>query len=239
MVADLDDPSSSGTRIRRLEAAVLFCQGEWVLAASLLQRCQAEARQQNDSQTLFNVDLLLARTLLEATTMGSGPAPCGWDEVERALTEAMDIGAAMGEADTNAWCRSYLVALYASQGHLEQANDLLFEARTLARDWPFPSVQAALLWAEARLSTAEGQWAEAVATLETLVEIYAQGGMRWDRARTLVDWAAAHGSRGRASDLSRARCLLEESHALFLEMGIPRYVELIQERLSVLPRHRA
>jgi DNA-binding SARP family transcriptional activator len=233
LAAELDGASPSAGRIRRLEAAILLHQGEWFQAVSLLRVCQAEEREQGRLQALYNVDLVLARALLEAHTLRN-PGPTNWDEVESTLAEAMDIGAALGEADTNVWCRSYLTAMYASQGRLKQARDHLSQARTMAQDWPFAPVEAALLWADGKLATAEKRWAEALTAWESLVAIYAQGGMRWDRARTLVEWAAVHTSRGGAADISRARSLLQESHALFQEMGISRYAELVQERLGAL-----
>jgi tetratricopeptide (TPR) repeat protein len=235
LATQLDDPHSLDSRIRRLEAAVLLYQGEQFQSASLLRVAQAEARSRNDLQTLFNVDLLLARTLLDVYSLGPEPAPCDWDELERIVAEAMELGRAMGDADTNMWCRSYLIAVYVGAGRMEEARDVLAKARAVTKDWPFPSVEAALLWAEARLATAERRWAEALVAFETLADTYAQDGMRWERARTLVDWAATHAARGKASDRSQARSLLEESHGLFQEMGISRYTELVQDRLSALP----
>jgi tetratricopeptide (TPR) repeat protein len=235
VAADLDDPSSSASRIRRLEAAILLHQGEWFQAASMLRICQAEERERGTLQALYNVDLYLARGLLEARSWMRRPGPADWDEVESTLTEAMDIGSAIGEVDTNVWLRSYLVAMYAGQGRLEKARDQLSQAHTLALDWPFAPVEAALLWAKGKLASAEKRWAEALAAWESLVEIYAQGGLRWDRARTLVDWAEVLTSLDSAADITRARSLLQESHAIFQEMGIPRYAELVQERLGTLP----
>ena len=200
LVAELDDPNSAGDRMRRLEATVLLFQGQWLQAASLLRICQAEAREQKKAEMLLNVNFLLARALLEAASLLPSPAPCDWDEAERVLIEAMDIGAAMGDADTNTWCRSYLVTLHASQGRLERARDLLAETRALAKDWPFLPVETALLSAEAQLATAEERWTEALTAFELLAETYARCGMRWARARSLVDWAAAHAARGGAAD---------------------------------------
>ncbi|MGC9334904.1 MAG: hypothetical protein ACP5JJ_12195 [Anaerolineae bacterium] len=76
------------------------------------------------------------------------------------------------------------------QGRLEEARALLAEARSLTRDWPFPSVQVPLLWGAARMAAAERRWAEALAALETLADSCAQGGLRWNLARTLVDWTS-------------------------------------------------
>jgi hypothetical protein len=235
LATQLDDPHTSDNRIRRLEAAVLLYQGEWFQSASLLRVAQAEARRQNDLQMLFNADLLLARALLDAYSLAPEPDPCDWDELEQIVAEAMDLGRAMGDADDNMWCRSYLIAVYVGAARLEEARDMLAKARAVTKDWPFPPVETALLWAEARLATAERRWAEALAALETLADNYAQEGMHWERARTLVDWAATHEARGKASDLGQARSLLEESYALFQEMGISRYAELARERLGDLP----
>jgi len=235
LATELDDPDASDNRIRRLEAAVLLYQGEWHQSASRLRMAQAEARRQNDLQALFNADLLLARALLEAYALAPQAAAGDWDEAERALIEGMELGRAIGDADTNAWCRAYLMAVFIGEGRLDEARALLAEARSLAKDWPFPSVQVPLLWGEARMATAERRWAEALTALETLADSCAQGAMRWEQARTLVDWAAVYASRGEPADISRARSLLQESHALFQEMGIPRYAELVQERLGTLP----
>jgi hypothetical protein len=58
--------------------------------------------------------------------------------------------------------------------------------------------------------------------------------MRWRWARTLLDWAEAHVGRGEPGDLERARTLLQEAHAAFEQMGIPRYAALAKERLDGL-----
>jgi DNA-binding SARP family transcriptional activator/predicted ATPase len=235
LAAELDDPTSPAGKFRRLEAAVLLHQGEWLQAICLLRACQADERAQGRLQALYNVDLLLARALLEAHTWLGSSGSTGWDEVESTLTEAMDIGATMGETDTNVWCRAYLAEMYAAQGHLKQAHEQLSQARAMAQDWPFPPVEAALLWADGRLAAAEKRWSEALAAWENLVEIYGEGGRRWDRARTLVDWAAVYTARGEPADISRARSLLQESHALFQKMSIASYAELVQARLGALP----
>jgi DNA-binding SARP family transcriptional activator len=235
LTTELDDPSSSAGRIHRLEAAILLHQADWSQAAFLLRICQAEDQAQGKLQSLYNVDLVLARALLEAHAWLTGSGTSDWDAVESTLTEAMDIGTTIGETDTNVWCRSYLAAMYADQGRVKQAREQLAQARAAAQDWPFPPVEAALLWADGRLAMAEKRWAEALVAWQQLVEIYAHGGMRWERARALVEWAAVYTSRREAADISRARALLQESRAMFLEMGIPRYAELVQERLGGLP----
>ncbi|MCL7454296.1 MAG: AAA family ATPase, partial [Anaerolineae bacterium] len=120
----LDDPDASDNRIRRLEAAVLLYQGEWHQSASRLRMAQAEARRQNDVQALFNADLLLARALLEAYALAPEAAAGDWDEAERALIGGMELGRAIGDADTNVWCRAYLMAVYIGEGRLDEARAL-------------------------------------------------------------------------------------------------------------------
>jgi tetratricopeptide (TPR) repeat protein len=235
LASDLDDSGSSADRIRRAEATVRLHEGEWSTAIPLLQLCRDEARQQNDLQTLFSVNLLLGRTLLETCTLVPGPGSCDQNEAERVLAEAIEIGHTVGDADTRVWCQSYLAALYADQGRPEQAHDLLSEAQVLVVDWPFPAVEEALLWGEARVAAAKERWTEALSAFETLAETYTQGGMRWEQARILIDWAVTLASRGGAGDLDRARSLLQQSLTLFQQMGIPRYTNLVQERLSALP----
>jgi tetratricopeptide (TPR) repeat protein len=203
LAADLDDPGSVAARIRRLQAVVLLYEGEWPKAASSLRLCRAEARQHDDLQALFNVDLFLARASLEAYTLAPGAEDPAWEEVEGALTEAMEIDTAMGGPDTNVWCGSYMAVIYAGQGRLEEAQKLQAEGRNRARDWRFPAVKQALLWAEARLAAAKGCWAEALTSFESLAGSYGRCGMRWDRARTLVDWADACRSHGLPADITK------------------------------------
>ena len=235
LATELDEPDSPDNRICRLEAAVLLHQGRWNQAASLLRKAQAEARRRNELQALSNTDLLLARALLEAHSLAPEPALSDWGELERIVSEAEELGRAIGDADSAVWCRSYLMAVKIGQGRLEEARGLLAQGRALFQDWPFPLVEVPLRWGEARLAMAERRWAEALAALESLAESCAQGGMRWEQARTLVDWAAALASRGGAADISRARSLLQESHDMFHKMGLSRYAELVQERLGALP----
>lgn len=235
LASELDDPGSSAERICRLEAAALLYQGEWLKAVPLLRHCQAVERRQNNLQGLLNTDLGLARALLELYSLGNSPGRHDWNEAERTLAEAIEIGQAMGDTDQMVLARSYLAMLHLGRDQLEQARDLLSEAQGVASDWPFPPTEAPVLWAQARLAAAEERWTEALGAFESLVDTYAQFGMRWDRARTLVDWAGAYASRGEAADFGRARSLLQESHAMFQEMGVPRYARLVEERLNVLP----
>jgi hypothetical protein len=141
----------------------------------------------------------------------------------------------MGDTDQKVLARSYLAMVHMDQDQLGQARDLLSEAQAVARDWSFPPTEAAVLWAEARLAAAEERWTEALGAFEPLVDTYAQFGMQWDRARILVDRTGAYATRGEAADFGQARSLLQESYALFQEMGIPRYARLVEERLNVLP----
>lgn len=234
LVVELDDPGSMGDRIRRLGAMVLLYQGQWLEAASLLQLSRVEAKEKKRPEMLLNADWFLAQALLEAASLEPSSDLGLWDEAECVLVEVRELGASMGEADINAWCRSRLVTLYARWGRPDQARDMLDETRAAAKDYPYPPVETAVLSAEAQAAFAEARLTEALTFFESLAGTFASCGMRWDRARTLIDWAAAHAARGDPADLSRARSLLRESEAEFEEMGGLRYADLARERLQSL-----
>ena len=81
---------------------------------------------------------------------------------------------------------------------------------------------------------AEGHWPEALAAFETMVDTLGRGKLRWDRARTLIDWAKAHLARSEPGDRERAQKLLSEAEAEFEAMGAPIYAEQVRGRLEKL-----
>ena len=234
LASKLDDPGSSIQRVERLEATILFYQGEWLNAISRLRLSQAEFRKQNHLMALFIADSLLARSLIEMCSLTPNRKRDGQEEVTSALTEAIQLGEALAETDALVWCYSRLAAFIASQGQIQEGHNLLAEARNMAKDWLYPTVEAALLWGEAQMATTEEQWEEAVTAYESLVEIYTRCGMRWEQARTLVDWALVIISQRDSTDTCKAQSLLQEAYTLFREMGIKRYSVLVREHLEAL-----
>jgi hypothetical protein len=89
-------------------------------------------------------------------------------------------------------------------------------------------------WLAALVASAEGRWVEALAAFEAVTGIQDRYGMRWDWARSLLDWAEAYAARGEPGDRERAVDLLRESQAAFEEMGSPGYAVVAQDRLQEL-----
>jgi hypothetical protein len=133
-------------------------------------------------------------------------------------------------------------------GELAQAQAALSRVRWLAGEFDDPSSwRERIRRLEATVLLHLGEWFQSASLLRLCqADSREQGNLRglygadWLLARALLeaytllpcpdpcDW-------GRAADLSRAHSLLQESLTLFQEMGIPRYVELVQERWSALP----
>ena len=146
----------------------------------------------------------MARVLLEAYTLQPGPDPCDWDEVERTLTGAIEVGGRPSEMQTSNGLVSFLPGrtCMPDRGTWRKPATCFPRRAPVAQDWPFPPAESAVLWGEAMLAAAEEQWAEALATFESLVEVYAKGGMRWKRARGSGRLGRGPPSRGGVENLA-------------------------------------
>ena len=91
-----------------------------------------------------------------------------------------------------------------------------------------------LSWFGAHLAMVEGQWPQALASFEVTADTMGRRKWRWNRARTLLEWAEAHLARGEPGDCKRAGELLREAEAEFEAMGAPIYVERIRGQLREL-----
>lgn len=114
------------------------------------------------------------------------------------------------------------------------ARRLLAEGREKASVQPAVFLEPHLLLLEAQLASAEERWTEALSALEAAAGILDRFGVRWYWARWLLDWAEAHVARGQATDIERARDLLQDAQTAFEGMGIPRYAAVAQDRLQAL-----
>ena len=88
--------------------------------------------------------------------------------------------------------------------------------------------------AQAELAAAEQRWPDAFINYEAAVRILARKGIRLDWARALQDWAGGHVVRGEPADYERASALYREALALFEELGVEFYVNIIDKRLQAL-----
>jgi hypothetical protein len=126
-----------------------------------------------------------------------------------------------------------LSVLRARQGETEAARHLLAKAHERADErGEFGFWEPYLGWAEANLAMAEGRWPEALAAFEAEAEALDDRNLRWQRARTLTDWAEAHLARGESGDRRSAGKLLRQAEAEFEAMGAPIYAGQVRARLD-------
>ena len=126
-----------------------------------------------------------------------------------------------------------LSVLRGRQGETEAARHLLAKAHERADERGESGLWEPYLgWAEANLAMVAGHWPEALAYLETVADLLGDRHLRWERARTLIDWAYVHLVRGEPGDRQRAGELLREAEAEFEAMGAPIYAERVKVRLD-------
>jgi serine phosphatase RsbU (regulator of sigma subunit) len=200
----------------------------------MLLALQTEERQRGNLQNLMDIDVHLAEIVLESRDLPdqAGAGIDEWVDAEAALAEAIEICDRWSAGGIRPRC--LLGMVYIGQGQFDDARRLLSETQNrvgtqlAAPDEGWPSI------AEARLAAAEARWPEALAFFETAAGTYARLGMRWQRARVLLEWAEAHSSRREPTDLEQARALLQEASSLFAGMGISFYSNLAKDRLQTL-----
>jgi tetratricopeptide (TPR) repeat protein len=203
------------------EAWLLRCQGEHQVAREAFQTACEALRQHQAFDTLANINCTRADLLLELNDLDSA------SEVLQETLELVERGF-MDPVEP----RALLVALYARQGRLAEAHQVLSETRERAGASPGTFNQLALTVAEARLALAERDWSTAFAADEAACAQAARHHIRWQHAQTLQEWASAHLARNEPGDPARAKELLREALALFEEISVPKYAALVREKLQ-------
>jgi serine phosphatase RsbU (regulator of sigma subunit)/class 3 adenylate cyclase len=234
LLNELAYPGPAAFHIRISEALLRRYRGELAEAAQMLLALQTEERQRGNLQNLMDIDVHLAEIVLESRDFPdqAGAGIDEWVDAEAALAEAIEICDRWSAGGIRPRC--LLGMVYIGQGQFDDARRLLSEAQNrvgtqlAAPDEGWPSI------AEARLAAADARWPEALALFETAAGTYARLGMRWQRARVLLEWAEAHSSRREPTDLEQARALLQEASSLFAGMGISFYSNLAKDRLQTL-----
>ena len=132
-----------------------------------------------------------------------------------------------------------LTCVRARQGRPAEARTLLAETRRHLT-WHMRVVdEARLTLAEALIAIAEHEWASALAYFAETARLFDRYGMRWWRARIILDWSAVYEQRGTPADLEHARSLLRDALILFEYLECPGYVERVQERIAQLDERLA
>ena len=219
-----------------VRAGLAFVKGEWAESLRLWRLSQREARQRGDLQVIRQTGLELAQLILELDRLGElgdeASRATALAEAETGLVEAIEIDK-RGLGD-QVWAPSQLAILRARQGRVQEARDLIVQAREAASARPTIWDEDTLRLAEAHVAEAEGQWTDVLALTEAIANFRARLGHRWIWARTLVEWAGAHVQRGQPADLERAQALLREARAAFQEMGASGYVDVVNKRLDAV-----
>jgi predicted ATPase len=223
MLTTTDEPGAVALWLGAVELGLLRRRGELAECIEGLRSLSSEARAAGDLQWMLELNLELA---LACIWEGVGEG----QEIEAVLQELLDLGErGMG---TEALGRCLLSVRRARQGDTEVARHLLAAVREPAVAFgallPLEPFRA---WADANLAMAEGRPAQALAAFEVMVDALASRNLRWLRARTLIDWAGAHLTRGDPGDRERAVELLREAESEFEAMGAPIYAERARESL--------
>jgi tetratricopeptide (TPR) repeat protein len=213
-------------QLRQLEALLLRYQGKLAEAIEGLQSLRAEARAAGDHQrvSLLSIELGHACVMDEAGEE---------EEVEALLQEMVDLGAQGMAAPVVFPC--LLSVRRARRGQARTARSLLEDAYEMAaKEGGVAEWEAWLWWAKANVEMAEGHWAAACDTFESVIALLARRKLRWHRARGMLEWGEAHLSHGESSDRERALELLREAEVEFEAMGAHGYVERVRGRLEEL-----
>jgi tetratricopeptide (TPR) repeat protein len=127
-----------------------------------------------------------------------------------------------------------LSAVYSRQDRIEEARLWLARAKEKSPGELQASAQSLLFIAETELAIAEERWEEAISKSDSLFNWYKRGVMHWDQAHALLNLAEIHRMRGLPEDQERAIELYGQSREIFEEIGAAGYVEIVDERLSLL-----
>jgi tetratricopeptide (TPR) repeat protein len=216
---ELGTPGAGRRMIESYRAMYLRFMGRSVEAIEKLQELHNIASEVNDSNNAWVTSIPLAELSLE-----SGEH---LEFAEKALLRALELS-----YNLSAWLSGLLARISARRGQLEQARARLEEAYRSAREDKALVDQLMLSLAEADLAVADGDHAKASSHFERAVQINEQCGMRWYRALTMMQWAAALTASGVEADFAKARELLQEARREFGEMGVTIYQQQADARLA-------
>jgi serine phosphatase RsbU (regulator of sigma subunit) len=230
LAGQISNPSPSLEAIKFIRGALIGMRGDWVTCISIYRECLELARQSQNLETELNMINELTWMLLELDYWGT-PADLG--EVETLMLEGMSI-IQRDDSNEKMWAYPRMAILRLRQGHLDEAHEWLEKSRQV-------SVSSPSIWStlsqgicEAEIACAEKRWTEALAATEKTAQLEARLGFRVNWARTLLYWADLHIQRGEPADLERAQTLLREALAVFNELGVGFYPQIVKDRLEVI-----
>jgi tetratricopeptide (TPR) repeat protein len=126
-----------------------------------------------------------------------------------------------------------MAILLTRQGDFAEARALMAGAEQSSMATTAPD-RVMALWASASLALAEGDRPAAWQDYEAAVNQAAALKLRWYQAYLMLQWADALAGQVETSDRARARDLLAQAETLFMEMNVPHYGRLAQQKLAAL-----
>ncbi len=188
---------------RSLQAELHRYLGELDRAAAEMQACLVNACAAQDEYLIANLLQQLAGTLLQLDRLEEAAGVAG--EAVRFSEQTRGINYVSS--------RYEMQAVRIRQGWIEEARELLEQARSNLGRVLVTTDQAWLLWMEARQAAVEGRLPDALRFYESVTDRAGEIGVRWFQAHLLREWA------GVVQDAGQSRELMRRSSELFKELG--------------------
>ena len=221
-------PGSFKDYYRRVyNAHTLLARGEWIAAVAIFRDILQDTQTKGSLQRIANRTIMLTRSMLELNRFGSLD---DLTEAETWLNEILEIDIGIAKSH-------YLLStVYARQGRTSEAIDLLAQPQD---DMTFMGREnnrlvAWLAMAESELARAENRWGDAMEACNKAIEVFKDCGHKLWWARQLIDLGDSLIGRNDPGDLERARETYQQSLDMFIEMGAPGYIKVLEERLARL-----
>jgi tetratricopeptide (TPR) repeat protein len=205
-----------------LEAMVARCQGRLVEVAETLARLHAAFPENPGASLRARLEFNLGDVLLEQGRL---------DDAEQVLLRALDIqDLDLPVPRVTPYC--LLAVVYAAQGRLAEAGRLFDQADEIAAPHYVAGDAVLMVWAEARLAAAAGEYARAAVAYADAAARLSASGAAWRHARLLLEWA---GLRVHAAlPPAPTRDLLTQAQSAFTDLSCPYYAAEAAARLSAL-----
>ena len=222
LVQSLVDPGQAGLQLSFCEISLCQLRAQLDETERLTREALAFASQHGNAYHLGGMTFWLAEQLIEK----EGPT-----EAESLLGGMLKLADDFG---SGLQPRCLLSNACARQGRPYETRKWLDRARKLAAGRVIPLDRCYLLRAEAALAVCEKDWAACFAAFASLSDALVRLEMRFRRAYALHEWADAHLARGEAGDREQATVLLQQSLALYEQIGSTGYIARVRERLQAL-----
>jgi hypothetical protein len=214
------------------QAELQIHQGLWREALQEMRTVQKEFKQLGDQQILYFTCTWIAREIVQLKCLDE---PIDLSEADTALDTAIGIGDRFpNRFGWRVHPRCLLSILNARQCRDQDARALYADAEEISGSDPTFLDLVWLKYAEAELAVAEKRWEDALVAYEFAAGLLVQKEYRTWWGFLLMQWAEAHISRGKPTDIEQARGLLSEVHSAYEDMDSPYFAGKAKQRLEEL-----